>query len=62
MRMEKNSWRLAITIVFTQVAILAVVMAIWFTVAPGSREIGPIGVSVFWGTFASAFITRKFAV
>jgi hypothetical protein len=61
MKMAKNSWRLAFTVVGVQVAIMAIVGAVFIAVAPNSRPLPIIVVSVFLGTIASTLIQKRLA-
>ena len=61
MKMAKNSWFFASTVVAVQVAIMVIVIAAFRVVAPNIRSGPVVAVSVFLGGFANILIQKRFA-
>jgi hypothetical protein len=62
MKMAKNGWPLALTVVAVQVTIMLIVIAVFRGVAPSIRSGPVVVVSVFLGVFANLLIQKRLAV
>ena len=62
MKMARNSWRLAFTLVGVQVAIMVIVVAAFSVMSPKSQSGLVVFVSVLLGGIANVFVQKKLAV